>query len=142
MTDTSHLKTKWKKGQSGNPAGRPKGSLNPQTRLRKMIDVEGLIKRLEASAAKGNTRAAELLLDRALPPLRAVAEPIVMPGLSEAATLTAKAEQIVALAGAGELSPDVATAMLAAIGQLARATEIDELARRIAALEEHHGDAE
>lgn len=129
----------WKPGQSGNPAGRKKGSINAATRLRKMIDVEALIQRLSESAAKGNTRAAELLLDRALPPLRAVAEPVQMPGLAVAATLTAKAEAIVALAAEGKLSPDVATAMLGAIGQLAKAAEIDELARRIAALEEAHG---
>ena len=139
MTEQKKPFTKWKPGQSGNPAGRPKGIPNPQARLRGMIDVEALIKRLSESAAKGNTRAAELLLDRALPPLRAVAEPVQMPGLADAATLTAKAEAIVALAADGKLSPDVATAMLSAIGQLAKAAEIDELARRIAALEEAHG---
>ena len=139
MTEQKKPFTKWKPGQSGNPAGRPKGIPNPQARLRGMIDVEALIKRLSESAAKGNTRAAELLLDRALPPLRAVAEPVQMPGLADAATLTAKAEAIVALAADGKLSPDVATAMISAIGQLAKAAEIDELARRIAALEEAHG---
>lgn len=130
----------FKPGKSGNPSGRPKGTPNPQARLRKLINVEALIKRLMENAAKGNTRAAELLLDRALPPLRAVAEPVQMPGLHEAATLTAKAELIVALAAEGRLSPDVATAMLTAIGQLAKTAEIDELTRRIAALEEQHGD--
>lgn len=139
MTEQKKPFTKWKPGQSGNPAGRPKGIPNPQARLRGLIDVEALIKRLSESAAKGNTRAAELLLDRALPPLRAVAEPVQMPGLADAATLTAKAEAIVALAADGKLSPDVATAMLSAIGQLAKAAEIDELARRIAALEDAHG---
>lgn len=28
----------WKKGQSGNPAGRPKGSLDLSTRIRKMLN--------------------------------------------------------------------------------------------------------
>jgi len=139
MTQPKNSKL-FKPGQSGNPAGRPKGIPNPQAKLRKMIDVEALIKRLKESAEKGNTRAAELLLERALPPLRAVAEPVRMPGLADASTLTAKAEAIVALTAEGRLSPDVATAMLSAIGQLAKAAEIDELARRIAALEEQHGN--
>lgn len=131
---------RWGKGVSGNPAGRPKGIPNPQARLRKLIDVEAIVAKLQAKAIEGNTRAAELLLDRVLPPLRAVAEPVQLPGLSDAATLTAKAERIVELVAAGEISPDVATALLGAIGQLARVVEIDELTRRIEQLEAQHGE--
>lgn len=134
--------TSWKRGQSGNPAGRPRGVPNPQAKLRKMIDAEGIVKALQEKALTGNTRAAELLLERALPPLRAVAEPVKLPGLSNAATLTAKAECIVALTAQGRLSPDVATALLGAIGQLAKTTEIDELTRRLEALEKAHGQAD
>ena len=129
------LAGRWQKGQSGNPGGRKKGSINVATRLRRMIDVEALIATLHETALKGNTRAAELLLDRALPSLRPVAEAIELPGLKDAATLTAKAERIVELAANGSVSPDIATALLSAIGTLAKATEIDELTRRIEALE-------
>ncbi|THD09408.1 hypothetical protein B1806_11070 [Metallibacterium scheffleri] len=106
--------------------------------LRGSIDVQAIIAKLAESAAKGNTRAAELLLDRALPTLRPVAEAVELPGLKDAATLTAKAERIVELAAEGKVSPDVATALLGAIGTLAKAIEIDELMRRIEALEEDH----
>ncbi len=133
---------RWQKGQSGNPAGRKRGSINVATRLRRMIDVEALITRLHEAALKGNTRAAELLLDRALPSLRPVAEAIELPGLKDAATLTAKAERIVELAANGSVSPDIATALLSAIGTLAKATEIDELTRRIEALEAPHAPTE
>ena len=133
---------RWQKGQSGNPAGRQKGSINVETRLRRLIDVEALITRLHEAALKGNTRAAELLLDRALPSLRPVAEAVELPGLKDAATLTAKAERIVELAAEGKISPDIATALLSAIGTLAKATEIDELTRRIEALEANHEPTE
>ena len=133
---------RWQKGQSGNPAGRKRGSINVATRLRRMIDVEALIATLHETALKGNTRAAELLLDRALPSLRPVAEAIELPGLKDAATLTAKAERIVELAANGSVSPDIATALLSAIGTLAKATEIDELTRRIEALEAPHAPTE
>ena len=129
---------RWQKGQSGNPAGRKRGSINVATRLRRMIDVEALVAKLHETAMKGNTRAAELLLDRALPSLRPVAEAVELPGLKDAATLTAKAERIVELAAEGKVSPDIATALLSAIGTLAKATEIDELTRRIEALEVDH----
>ena len=133
---------RWKKGQSGNPAGRPKGIPSPASRLRHMIDCEALVAKLHESAMKGNTRAAELLLDRALPALRPVAEAVELPGLKDAATLTAKAERIVELAADGKVSPDVATALLSAIGTLAKATEIDELMRRIEALEAERAQAQ
>jgi hypothetical protein len=133
---------RWQKGQSGNPAGRKRGSINVATRLRRMIDVEALITRLHEAALKGNTRAAELLLDRALPSLRPVAEAIELPGLKDAATLTAKAERIVELAAEGNVSPDIATALLSAIATLAKAHEIDELTRRIEALEAPHAPTE
>ena len=133
---------RWQKGQSGNPAGRKRGSINVATRLRRMIDVEALVAKLHETAMKGNTRAAELLLDRALPSLRPVAEAIELPGLKDAATLTAKAERIVELAAEGKVSPDIATALLSAIGTLAKATEIDELTRRIEALEANHEPTE
>ncbi|WP_136256489.1 DUF5681 domain-containing protein [Metallibacterium scheffleri] len=129
---------RWKPGQSGNPKGRPPGIPSMAAVLRGSIDVQAIIAKLAESAAKGNTRAAELLLDRALPTLRPVAEAVELPGLKDAATLTAKAERIVELAAEGKVSPDVATALLGAIGTLAKAIEIDELMRRIEALEEDH----
>ena len=128
----------WRKGQSGNPAGRPKGIPNPQARLRSMIDVAALIARLAESAAKGNTRAAELLLDRALPPLRSVAEPVALPGVAEAPNLTARADRIVELVAAGQISADIGTSLLSALGQFARIAELDELTRRIEQLEQSH----
>ena len=128
----------WRKGQSGNPAGRPKGIPNPQARLRSMIDVAALIARLAESARKGNTRAAELLLDRALPPLRSVAEPVALPGVAEAPNLTARADRIVELVAAGAISADIGTSLLSALGQFARIAELDELTRRIEQLEHSH----
>jgi hypothetical protein len=108
----------WPKDKSGNPAGRPKGIPNPQAKLRKMINVEAIVKALQPKALTGNARAAELLLERALPALRAVAEPVELRGLSDDATLTAKAECVIGLMAAGRLSPDVATAMLTAISSI------------------------
>ena len=129
---------RWGKGVSGNPAGRPKGIPNPQARLRKLIDVEAIVAKLSESAAKGNTRAAELLLDRALPPLRSVTEPVALPGVAEAPNLTARADRIVELVAAGQISADIGTSLLSALGQFARITELDELIRRIEQLEQSH----
>ena len=58
---------RWKRGQSGNPNGRPKGALNKSTTeikqlLAERIDYEALVMKLQALAKRGNVRAAELLL--------------------------------------------------------------------------------
>ena len=100
--------------------------------------MAALIAKLSESAAKGNTRAAELLLDRALPPLRSVAEPVALPGVAEAPNLTARADRIVELVAAGHISADIGTSLLSALGQFARIAELDELTRRIEQLEQSH----
>ena len=64
---------KWKKGQSGNPAGRPKKLPELRELLANVLGdekdgktaAEAILMALRAKATKGDVRAAELLLDRA-----------------------------------------------------------------------------
>jgi len=66
------IKHKWKKGQSGNPNGRPKLP-DLKELLAKVLGTEdegksgaeAILKAMEARAKRGDVRAAELLLDRA-----------------------------------------------------------------------------
>lgn len=68
-------KHKWKKGQSGNPKGRPKKIPDLGTALalimgEKKDDItalEMILMKLRADAVKGNIRAAELLLKYSFP---------------------------------------------------------------------------
>jgi len=63
----------WKKGQSGNPAGRPKKLPELRELLANVLGdekdgktaAEAILMALRAKATKGDVRAAELLLDRA-----------------------------------------------------------------------------
>lgn len=129
-------RTAWKPGQSGNPAGRAKGSINISTRLRKMIDAEAIVKALEnAALTKGDVQAARTLLERALPVYRATAEPVKVPGIHSADTLTDKARAVLEAVADGRVPPDIGAQLVAAIGTVARVAEMDELMRRIEALE-------
>ena len=39
MAGKGQIEPRWKKGESGNPAGRPKGSKNRSTIIREMLDM-------------------------------------------------------------------------------------------------------
>lgn len=62
----------FEKGQSGNPNGRPKGSLGRHTKLREMIEPhkEHLLNKAIHMALEGNEPMLKLLLSRLLPPLQ------------------------------------------------------------------------
>jgi hypothetical protein len=125
----------WKKGQSGNPAGRPKGS-GEVAKLRAAIAdrVPELLAKLMTQALAGDTSAARLLLERAVAPLKAAEQPQAVNLAGE--SLTDQGRAVLRSVASGELAPGQGAALLGAIGTLARVSEIDELAARVAALEE------
>ncbi|MFT4194999.1 DUF5681 domain-containing protein [Ottowia sp.] len=130
--------TRWKPGQSGNPAGRAPGqSLITKLRAELAQHVPDIVDQLVVAAKGGDVQAARLLLERVLPPVRPVEQPQVM-DLPEG-DLTAKGHAVLGAAAKGDLAPSQAAALIGAIGALARVAEIDELERRVKALEENHG---
>lgn len=72
----------WKPGESGNPKGKPPGSGEVQ-KLRTAIatHVPEIIERLVTAAKSGDIQAARLLLERVLPPVKAIeqTEPVNLP---------------------------------------------------------------
>lgn len=129
------IKSQWKPGESGNPAGRPPGTFNPSTRLRKLIDAEKIVARLQEAALGGDVQAARTLLERALPVYRTTAEPVNLPELADADELTDKAKAVLAAISDGRVPPDVGSQLVSAIGNVAQLSKVDELDRRVAALE-------
>jgi len=72
---TKHLKS-WKPGQSGNPAGRPKGALNRSTLVRQLLDAKAtdggdgsvadqLVRAMIKKATNGDVNAYRELMDSA-----------------------------------------------------------------------------
>ena len=117
---TEKKMSRWKPGQTGNPKGRPPG--------------QSEITRLRASLA-GDVQAARLILERILPPVKAVEQAVELQ-LPADGTPTAKASAVLSAAAAGELAPGQAAQLIAAPGTLAKINEVDELAARITSLEE------
>ncbi len=126
---------KFKKGESGNPKGKPKGAQDKRTAYRELLSERApeLVDLLVENALKGDTAALRICIDRLIPPMRAVDGPVSVD--VSGPSLAAKGDAIIKAMGDGTLTPDQAGTLLHAIGAQARIVEVDELERRLSALE-------
>jgi hypothetical protein len=123
----------FEKGQSGNPAGRPRGARNKGTVLLQMLLEEAgeAIARKTIDLAKdGHIAALRMCLDRLAPARKA--EPIAfeLPPLDKPADSAAAAAAVLAAVAAGELAPSEAADVTRVIDSYLRA-------RQEARFEEH-----
>lgn len=122
---------KFQRGQSGNPSGRPVGSVNASLKLLREAAEEILPLVIERARA-GDADAQRLIVDRALPRLRPVtpAEPLDMPD----GNFVDQARALLQAVAAGELSSTTATEVAGIIGLAAKVEEIDCLRDELKAL--------
>ena len=134
----AHQKTRqgWIPGQSGNPQGRPKGSLNRKSLLAEEFEKEGsAIARVVIAAAKsGDIHAANIVLQRLAPPLKARSEKVTFT-LDSSQSLTEQARQVLQAIASGEIDPETGKLLIECIGGFAGLKEIDELTTRLNAIE-------
>lgn len=135
------MSSQFKKGQSGNPNGRPRGAVGQRTKLLKELegDLPALVAALKTNALAGDTQALKLLLDRLLPVKKAAHELVELPQLVDAETLTDKAGAVLDAVAMGEVAPDIGAQLVQAVGVLSRVAEVQDLEARISALELNRG---
>ena len=104
-------------GTSGNPAGRKPGT-GQIGKLRESIakEVPAILDAMVAKAVEGDVGAARLLLERAIPALRPVEQPIVVP--MRGSTLAEHGRTTLQAVAAGELTPGHGAALLSAMATL------------------------
>lgn len=138
MTTPKKKPSRWKPGQSGNPRGKPKGAKDRRTKWRDQLgaDLDAVLAALLTAAKRGDVPAIALVLSRCAPPLRGERALIAIPGLPSGASATELAIALVRAACNGTLASDAAAELVQALAAVGRLREVDELAARIAKLEE------
>lgn len=126
----------WKKGQSGNPEGRPRNT-GQVAKLRALLepDAPKLLEKAKELALEGDGVMMRLCLERLVPPVKTRDDPIDIPGLKDAATLKEKGDAIINALAEGYIGPSEAAALMQMLGAQARVIEVDDIEQRLAALE-------
>ena len=94
------------KGQSGNPAGRPRKSKNNATKAMQLLldaEAQALTHKAVELALEGNTAALRMCLDRLMVPRRDRAPPLAMQPVRDAGDLAPAMATIMTAAGRGEI---------------------------------------
>lgn len=141
MTQTRD--TRFKPGVSGNPGGRKPGSGwvgAAREELRKAWDGEqvdgsdGIRHKVIELAKGGDLAAIRIVAERVAPPLKSMEPPV--PLEMQGDTITEKAYSVLNALGDGVLAPGQAAQLISALSALAQVQKVDELAKRLEALEE------
>jgi Family of unknown function (DUF5681) len=126
-------------GQSGNPAGKPKGARNHATRLVEALldgQAHALGQRAIELAMGGDASAMRALLDRRIAPRKDRPVSIAMPKINTASDLISAAAALTTAVGDGEITPGEAASLSTLVANTAKAVETFELADRLTKLEE------
>jgi len=128
----------WKKGESGNPSGKPAGARNKATIMVQTIMERGAKEITEAVvglAKEGDLSAARLVLERLVPPAKE--RPIVLnlPDTGSAEGIAEAQSAILQAVATGDLLPGEAATLAGIVEARRKALETQELERRITALE-------
>lgn len=126
-------------GQSGNPAGKAKGTRHHATRaVLAMLDGEAdtLTRTAIDLALAGDTVALRLCLERIAPPVKDKPIAVDLPALTSAEDASKAMAAIVGAMADGTITPSEAAAVAGVVETYRRTVETADIERRLAVLEE------
>ncbi len=128
----------FRKGTSGNPAGRKPGQ-TAGVKLRAAIEQAApeIIQTLIQQANGGDVQAAKVLLDRICPTLKPVSPNITL--AVDTSDLLKAGAAVVSAATNGELSVEVGSTLMSMLAQQTKLIETQEILTRLEALEAKKG---
>ena len=128
----------FKKGQSGNPSGRRRGSRHKVSlAIESLLEGEGeaLARKAIDLALEGDLTALRLCLERLCPPVKQRPIHIKMPTVESASEAVGAMTAVLESVSTGEITTGEGQAFADMIERFRRVLETEELERRIGALE-------
>ena len=129
---------KFRKGQSGNPSGKPKGCRNATTILFDELlkdNAKELIEKTIEMAKDGDGPALRLCIERLAPARKDRPVWLDLPEMNEARDAVTASAAIVAAVAAGDLTPSEAAELSKVIDSYARTLQAAEFEERLLKLE-------
>lgn len=147
MTDGDNATPKqrgrpWRPGQSGNPAGKPKGVRHRATMIAEALidgEAEEVVRAMVDAAKKGDTTAGRVILERLLPPRRERPVCFALPKLEGPPDAVAAMAAITEAVASGDLTPGEAAELAKLVDGFVRAIEATDFEARLSALEQRNG---
>ena len=127
------------KGYVANPAGKPKGARHRATRAAEALldgEAEELTRLCIDKARGGDMTALRLVMERILPPRKDRPVEVDMPRITAASDLIAAAAALTQAVASGDITPGEAADLSRLVESTAKAIEVNELAERLAKLEQ------
>lgn len=128
----------FRKGQSGNPAGRPRGSTNRATRAAELLldgEAAALTRKAVEMALAGDHAALRLCLDRTIAPRRDRAVELALPPIDSATDILSAIKLVSGAVGRGANTPGEGLAMSQMIESFLRAIDASDFESRLRELE-------
>jgi hypothetical protein len=129
----------FRKGQSGNPQGKAKGTLHKATRAAQELldgEAQALTRKVVELAQGGNMAALKLCLERLLPPRKDRPITLQLPKVEAMGDVPKALGAILEAVSAGEITPGEGQAVCSMLENYRRGLELTELEARLTALEE------
>ena len=131
-------KSTWKKGQSGNPAGKKPGTRNKATMMVLSLMEKGaeeIAASIVEAARSGDLSAARFVLDRLVPPMRERSIDIDLPNTDTVQGVDRAQQAIIEAVARGELLPGEGSVLAGLVEARRKTIETIDLEQRVAALE-------
>jgi hypothetical protein len=129
----------FRKGESGNPAGKPRGTRNRVTVIAEQLmneDIELIIKAVTEAAKAGDMTAAKIVLDRVVPVRKGNFVSFQLPPIRSAAEALNASNGVLSACASGQITPQEAAEINNLIGSHIKLIEVLDLEKRIERLEQ------